>query len=223
MSTIQRGNATRQANKSKRRNMILTVARDLISEQGYDAFTISQLAKTANVTIPTIHNLFGKKLDIFQELVEAMVARIDQALIQPDIQDPITSAETFIDNLLDLYREDEAFYKAAFVAGERAKLFEHVLPTGIYHKSLKIAHRVCVEARENGYLKGEISDAILADQLFGGQRLARQDWVNGYITLSEYRTQVLISMFVTFLADATPGFSKQLHTKIRALEVTSLS
>ena len=217
MNTVQRGNAARQANKIKRRNKILSIARNLISEEGYEAFTISKLAKTAEVTIPTIHNLFGKKLDIFQELVEAMVEGIEQALIQPDIQDPITAVEVFTDNLLALYREDEAFYKAAFVAGERAQLFEHVLPTGIYHKSLKIALWVCVEARKNGYLAGEISDATLAHQLFGGQRLARQDWVNGYIDLNQYRIQVLTSMFLTMLADATPDFRAQLLGKIAVL------
>lgn len=215
---IQRGNATRQANKQKRRNNILNIARSMISSEGFEAFTISELASRAEVTIPTIHNLFGKKLDIFRELVEDMVVRIEAVLIQPVAQDPIVIAELFIDNLLALYREDEAFYKAAFVAGERAKLFEHEMPSGIFNKSLKIAMWVCAQAVEQGYLQGDIDHKLMAQQVFGGQRLARQDWVNGYINLQEYRTQVLTSIFLTYLADATPEFAVKLREKLAKLQ-----
>lgn len=207
---IARGNSTRQANKELRRQKILSVARDLITTQGFEAFTLSELAARSGVSVPTIHNLFGKKHDVFEELCSEMVVRVDKAVSNPDISDPVAAAEAFIDNLLSLYQEDEAFYRAAFVAGERAGLFEHQLPTGIFNRSLKIAKHICEEAQRQGYLRGNIDSGWLAEQLFGCQRLARQDWVNGYIDLERYRTQVLVGMFMTYAADATPKFHKRL-------------
>lgn len=212
-----RGNATRQANKELRRQRILDLARDMIANHGFEALTISDLAKQSGVSIPTIHNLFGKKHDIFEELCSEMVVRIEQVISQPEVKDPIDAAEIFIDNLLDLYRKDEAFYRAAFVAGERINLFEHQLPTGIFNKSLKIGRQICASAKENGYLKGEINSDWLAEQLFGCQRLARQDWVNGYIDLKRYRTQVLIGMYMTYAADASTEFRQRLLRQIAAL------
>jgi len=90
--TTAPGHSTRQANKELRRQKILNVARDLIASQGFDAFTISELASRSRVSIPTVHNLFGKKQDIVQELFGELVARIDTVLAQPDIVDPVTSS-----------------------------------------------------------------------------------------------------------------------------------
>ena len=215
--TLARGNITRQANKKLRRQRILDIAKHLIASQGFEAFTLSHLAKEAGVSTPTIHNLFGKKDNIFQELVSQMVNTISLALSNPDVSDPIEGAEVFTDNLLRLYKQDEAFYRSAFMAADRTGLFDHKLPDGIFHRSLQIAERLCAEAKENGFLKGNIATGTLAEQLFACQRLARQDWVNGYIDLQRYRKQVLIGMYITYAADASPDFYKMLCNKINQL------
>ena len=215
--TLARGNITRQANKKLRRQRILDIAKHLIASQGFEAFTLSHLAKEAGVSTPTIHNLFGKKDNIFQELVSQMVNTISLALSNPDVSDPIEGAEVFTDNLLRLYKQDEAFYRSAFMAADRTGLFDHKLPDGIFHQSLQIAERLCTEAKENGFLKGNIATGTLAEQLFACQRLASQDWVNGYIDLQRYRKQVLIGMYITYAADASPDFYKMLCNKINQL------
>lgn len=215
--TLARGNITRQANKKLRRQRILDIAKHLIASQGFEAFTLSHLAKEAGVSTPTIHNLFGKKDNIFQELVSQMVNTISLALSNPYVSDPIEGAEVFTDNLLRLYKQDEAFYRSAFMAADRTGLFDHKLPDGIFHQSLQIAERLCTEAKENGFLKGNIATGTLAEQLFACQRLARQDWVNGYIDLQRYRKQVLIGMYITYAADASPDFYKMLCNKINEL------
>ena len=125
---LARGNTTRQANKKLRRQHILDMAKTLIATEGFEAFTLTQLAKEAGVSAPTIYNLFGKKNDIFHELVAELVESISVAMSNPDMSDPIQGAEVFTDNLLHLYKQDEAFYRAAFIAADRTKLFDHELP-----------------------------------------------------------------------------------------------
>ena len=171
---IAKGLATRQANKARRREKILSNARSLIAEQGFDALTISQLAVRSGVTVPTVHNLFGKKNDIVLELFRGLVDRIDEVLAESELVDPIAASETFIDNLLALYGSDEDFYRAAFLGGERLGLFEHEMNDGVFKKSVRVAERLCARAFEHGYLRGRIESRWLAQQLFGSQRLARQ-------------------------------------------------
>ncbi len=216
-NTTAPGHDARQANKALRRQKILGVARELIASQGFDAFTISELASRSGVSIPTVHNLFGKKNDIVLELFRELVSRIDQVLGEPSLADPIASTETFIDSLLELYTADEAFYRAAFLGGERLGLFEHEMSDGIFRKSLDVAERLCIQAREAGYLAGSVDSHWIAEQLFNTQRMARQDWVSGYIGLDRYRQQVLIGMLITYAADATPEFHQRLMAKIEAL------
>lgn len=211
------GHATRQINKELRRQKILGIARELIATQGFDAFTISTLASRSGVSIPTVHNLFGKKKDIVLELFRELVARIDEVLGEPDLADPIASTEKFVDSLLGLYSADEAFYRAAFLGGERLGLFEHEMSEGIFRKSLLVAERLCALARDEGYLQGRLDSRWLAEQLFNTQRMARQDWVSGYIGLARYRQQVFIGMLITYAADATPVFHERICKKIQEL------
>lgn len=170
------------------------------------------------MSIPTVHNLFGKKNDIVLELFRDLVARIDDVLAEPDLAHPIASSQAFIDNLLALYTEDEAYYRAAFLGGERLGVFEHEMSEGIFKKSLGVAQRLCVRAREEGYLQGNIDSRALAEQLFNTQRTARQDWVSGYTGLEQYRKQVLLGMLMTYAADATADFHHQVLAKITELQ-----
>jgi len=217
--TLARGSATRTANKLRRKERILACARQIIATQGYDALTLSQLASDAEVTIPTIHNLLGKKSQIIEHLVGDVVSRIGEVLSRQTGDDPILAVQIFTEELISLYSKDETLYKAAFVAGERAKLFEHQSPEGIFMRSVGVANRVCEDAKVKGYLKAEIETTILAEQLFGCQRLARHDWMNNYIDLNVYKTRVLSGMFIILAADATPEFKARLRMEIETLDI----
>ncbi|MGI2175180.1 TetR/AcrR family transcriptional regulator [Shewanella ulleungensis] len=61
------------ANKALRKERLLSIARELISNNGFEAFTINELASKAQLSIPTVHNLLGKKSDIFEQLVVEVV------------------------------------------------------------------------------------------------------------------------------------------------------
>lgn len=210
----QGGVATRTANKLKRKQTILNTARGIIASGGYSSFTLAELASLANVTVPTIHNLIGNKAEVLRQLVVDMVERTELVLFSDAFKDPISAVVTFTDNLMSLYKDDEAFYKAAFVVGEQESLFEHSHVAGIFKKSLKLAYHVCVDAKVHGFLNGEIDSNLLADRLFANQRIARYDWMHGYIDLSEYRRQMICGMLLTFAADATDDYRPVLLAKV---------
>jgi len=216
-SPIARGTKTRTANMKKRRAQILACAGDIIAQDGFDSLTLSKLATKAQVTVPTIHNLIGKKEQIYELLVDQMVVSIEDALSAQDVSDPITSAETFINQLIALFRENESLYKAAFVAGERISFFNQITSNGIYMRSLKLAKQICFDGVKNGYLEGNIDGEQMAWQIFACQRIARYDWMNGYIDLDTYRTNVLTGMYISYGMDATPKFKKRLIEKIQKL------
>lgn len=214
MNALARGSATRSANKLKRRERILSCAGDIIAADGVEGFTLSKLAERADVTIPTIHNLLGKKAEIYALLVEQMVGRVDEALSEQQISDPIVAVETFIGSLISLFASNEALYKAAFAVGEQIQFFEQQTQSGIFARSLVLARRVCEKALTTGELEGHIGSELMAIHLFDSQRLARQDWMNGYIDLAGYRKQVLTNMFITLCADASPALKERLLKKI---------
>lgn len=218
-----KGDATRTANKQKRRNYILACAGEMIAEDGLDALTLARLAERAGVTVPTIHNLIGKKSDIYQTLVEESMELALETGLRLDRTDAIKAVETLADNLLGLLGRNENYYKGAFIAGERIKYFGREEASGIIPRAIKISRQICADAVASGDLEGRIDTSLLGDRWFAANRLARQDWMNGYITLETYKRQLMMGMFVTLCADASPVFKERLLEKIDALNISNAS
>ena len=196
---LARGLETRIANKHKRRDHIVTCAGKIIAEDGLEAFTIARLAEQADVTIPTVHNLLGKRADILDTLVDQTMSEVMAAATGFDPSDTIVAVEDFIN-------------------GEWTNYFEHRSTTGIVAQARNQARLICKNAVAQGKLEGRIDEEQIATRLFSSQRLARLDWMHGYIDLETYRIQVLTGMLITLCADAAPDFKEELFAKINALK-----
>ncbi len=216
--SIARGSATRTANMIKRREHILERASNIIATKGLQGFTLGVLANEAKVTVPTIHNLIGKKSDVVEHLVKQMVSRTELVLGEQNVDDPISAVEDFVSRLIKLFDGNQDLYKAAFIAGEQQKLFEHAMSDKLFHRSLELAKLVIDKAIGDGYLMGRLKQDTLAQQIFSSHRTARHDWMHGYIDLDEYRRQVLSGMFFTLAADASEDYRLKLLDKINSVE-----
>lgn len=213
-----KGLKTRKANKYKRKNYLLACAGDIISKDGLDAFTIAKLADCAGVTIPTVHNLLGKRSEILSKLVRDALSDIINAATDFDPANTLEALESFVDGLIDLLSTNETFYRAAFMAGERLNFFEHQSESGVFMEARNQARLICAHAISSGKLEGRIDIDQISIRLFSSQRLARLDWMHGYIDLKAYRKQVLTGMLITLCADASQDFKKELLSKIDDLK-----
>tara|TARA_Y100000385_G_scaffold8498_1_gene8951 strand:- start:1286 stop:1957 length:672 start_codon:yes stop_codon:yes gene_type:complete len=209
------GDATRQANKKLRRERIFTIAKRQIAAKGLEEFTISELAEEAGVSTPTIHNLFGKKDDIAQELIEELILALQNIMSKPVFDDPVKSAVFYVDSIIEMYEGKEDFYRSAYMACEKAGMFEdHESVDSFYRQSIKLAELCCKGALKHGFLLGNIDTTVLTRELYDCHRSGRQDWVIGYINLNEYRDQVLESMLMIYAADASPECHQRIISEI---------
>ena len=173
---------TRTENKHKRRDFILARAGDIIAKDGLDALTIARLAKQSNVTIPTVHNLLGRRADILDTLVREAMTDVMRAATAFDPSDTIPALEDFIDGLIGLIATNEPYYRA-FIAGERINFFEHQSPDGIAANSRNYAREICAHALKQGKLLGEIDEKQIAQRLFSSQSVCLIALMHGYIDL----------------------------------------
>ena len=208
---------TREDKKSQRAERILDHARAMIAEEGFDALKIRELAARAELTVPTIYNLIGGKSEILARIIEALVARLHEVQSQTGDDDIEAGFEQQITRLADLFAQDEDFYRAAFVAGDRSGLFEQRSDHGIFAWSLQQPVEACRSAQAAGLLQGAISAEQLGRQVYDSYRLARQDWANGYFDLEGFRTQALTGVFLSLAADAAPAFRERLLKRISSL------
>ena len=208
---------TREDKKSQRAERILDHARAMIAEEGFDALKIRELAARSELTVPTIYNLIGGKSEILARIIEALVERLHEVQSRSDLDDIEAGFEQQITRLADLFAQDEDFYRAAFVAGDRSGLFEQRSDGGIFARSLQQPVEACKAAHTEGLLKGAISAEQLGRQVYDSYRLARQDWANGYFDLDEFRARALTGIFVSLAADASAEFRQRLLSRISIL------
>ena len=202
------GNVTRQANKKLRRERIFNIAKRLIAEQGLEDFTISKLAEKAEVTTPTIHNLFGRKSDIIKELVSNLIEEMQSITLNPPI-DPIENTKFFVNNLADTFEKDINFYRAALMSAEHLRLFDPRIPDGLFQQAQKLA-APNKKWYERGLLLGNVEPSIIKKKVHDSNRLARIDWVLGYIDLNQFRRKAIKGILLVYAADA----SAELHVSL---------
>ena len=120
---------TREDKKTQRAERILDHAHAMIAEEGFDALKIRELAERAELTVPTIYNLIGGKGEILARIIEGLVKRLHEVQSQSDFEDIEMGFEQQINRLADLFAEDEDFYRAAFVAGDRSGCLLYTSPS----------------------------------------------------------------------------------------------
>jgi AcrR family transcriptional regulator len=100
-----------EEHKAERRARIISAARALVTEHGYDGLTMRDLAAAARVSVPTLYNLFGSKDAI-------LVAELGRSavVIASRIQEQGTSffarGMAAFEAGMDLIEEQPAFFRA---------------------------------------------------------------------------------------------------------------
>ena len=209
------GNVTRQANKKLRRERIFNIAKRLIAEKGLEDFTISELAEEAGVTTPTIHNLFGKKSDIIKELVSNLIEQMQGVTRNPPA-DPIENTKFFVNSVAAVFEQNTDFYRAAFMSAEQVRLFDPTIPDGLFQRARQLA-APRKEWYESGLLLGNIEPSTIMKKVHDSNRLARIDWVLGYIDLNQFRHKAMKGILLVYAADASPELHVLLIEEINRL------
>ena len=209
------GNETRQANKKLRRERIFNIAKRLIAEKGLEDFTISELAEEAGVTTPTIHNLFGKKSDIIKELVSNLIKEMQSITLNPPI-DPIENTKFFVNNVAATFEKDINFYRAALMSAEHLRLFDPRIPDGPFQQAQQLA-APNKKWYERGLLLGNVKPSIIMKKVHDSNRLARIDWVLGYIDLNQFRHEAMKGILLVYATDASPELHVLLIEEINRL------
>ena len=75
---------TTRTRERDKREALLRAARDVLVEKGYHAAKIDQIATRAGVAKGTYYLYFEDKREIFAELVDGLVARIEAAIVRVD-------------------------------------------------------------------------------------------------------------------------------------------
>ncbi len=208
----------RSLNKQKRRERILAEARRVIASEGFDALNLRDLARSADISVPTIYNLIGCKEQLLQELMLGAFADFDRLMQRkpavPLARLPVKMLET----LVEMIATDEDYYRATFLASERVEDRREVLgDSGLRRAQLRrLAGSLFEEASARQQLRGQIDARILVEQVLAAHQMAYRDWAHRIISLEQFRTRSLCGFYVALAADAEDAFREELLVELNA-------
>jgi len=214
---------TREVNMQKRRERILERARKVISEEGFDALNLRALAKSAEVTVPTIYNLIGNKEDVLIAVISESHRMLEVRLSKLSETNPIALAEAAIIESTKLFATYENFYRAAFMADDQISPTQAMMKSGEHAEARFIQWLIGVSrlAQSKGVLRGNISAESTGEHLQFMYRTLCKQWAYRMISLDQCREKALIGVYMILAADANDDARVELIKKIQSLEKLS--
>ena len=209
----------------KRRERIVSEARNLLAEGGFHQLNLRNIAQAAEVTVPTIYNLIGNKAALLQALVANSYSTYELMLKEhlpcPAADLPAIIVRTFE----DMVSQDVSFHRASQLAIEylcndtsaiKNRAFSHP-----FHK--RLGQQILRKAANEGLLLGNIDRNSMIDLMFTGQQASLSAWAHQQISLKEMGKRSLRTLYIVLAADANEEFKKYLTGRLAEISVNRSS
>lgn len=185
---------------AERRERILEAARGLIEREGYEGFTMRQLAAESRVTAPTLYNLVGNKEEVlFAAVAEQTLAFV--AALERSGPDLVSLVDATVRQLLRRPRYYRALLEVLVGAESADPARRHV-----EHALSRQIHAALAVLRDRGELAGWVDTAVLARQLHAHLDMSSLEWARGLHGATAFRATARFGV-ATILLGVTTGES----------------
>ena len=201
----------REKNLERRRQRILAATRELIAREGADGWSMRKVAQAAEVSVPTLYNLFGSKDEIRSAMCAGAFDELDRGF------DEETSPGEPIERVFALVTHgvDKVLAKAHRI---RPALLER---GGDFRKGPIVVARLRAaveQAMDQGQLRPDLRADLLVAEGYEGFRRAAVLWAQGDLDPEAFRSKALYSTCLCLLAVATDETRRELVRTARDLE-----
>jgi AcrR family transcriptional regulator len=206
----------RAHNMQARRARILAAARELLTQGGTEAFNLRQLARQADVTVPTLYNLIGNKEEILLALLSQVLHAIETRAATARAAEPLAQVEGVVLASIEIFAEDEAYYRSAFLAVEALSQSgtHHVQAEQLYAWGERLLTQGVLACHRAGLLRGRVRAEQLGELVLRAYRTSCRAWAFGHLSLAEFRAQALADLQIALAADAVDTLHARLARRI---------
>lgn len=199
-----------------RAEQIVTAARSLFSEAGYEATSIAGIARLAGVADGAIYRHFESKRAILHHVIrgfyEPLVTSATEAVI--DVADPRDRLRILIRRNLRAYAEDPLVCRLIIAEARVLDGYYESTVADLSRRYTALAVDAIVDGVEGGLFRADINPATVRDTLFGAMEHMAWASLTGRGSLNaDDATEALMSMMldgITTNARPTPPLDRQL-------------
>lgn len=202
--------------QQKRQQRILDCARQAISDVGYEALTMKDLAEASQVSIKTLYNLFGSKDEL---LLAAVVDLLADLAGLPDVQAAAPGIARLRANLDAASAQVVA--SPAYADTMARALFQaskdHRLVDVLLNNTREVIYKQLTKAREQDELLPGIDLAAAATTLAGHQWSVVLMWSKGLLATEEFEAAARRSQLLSLIPLCQGEQRDQLEQRLVAL------
>ena len=147
------------ATSSERRDQLLSAARAVLAEKGFDGTTVSEIVSRAGVAQGTFYLYFPSKASLVGALCDEMFARILSAVIDAT-EGKDAFAETLEAGVRAVFAETAAYKDVLDIIGSRTVLLGTL---GEIERADEPYYRLIAGLLERGQARGEVDPAVRPD------------------------------------------------------------
>jgi AcrR family transcriptional regulator len=208
---------TRQ--RMERRAAILTAARELIAERGYDALTVRDLAERCRVSVPTLYNQFGDKDGVLR-------AAIEEHFLEVLSSTPVAASNPGYDRLIHII--DQSAEQILMLSAYHQRLLEAfaaIRSTVPVQQSVanQLARAMQAELqamREQNQLVDWANPTSIASQMTSASIAVAVVWSSGLVPDHQFIASTQYSTGLVLLGVAAGQTREHLEQRVRIAQQT---
>ncbi|MEH7111345.1 TetR/AcrR family transcriptional regulator [Neobacillus niacini] len=173
-----------------RRNLLLQIAAEEFSKNGYHETKISTIVQRANVTQPSFYLYFQSKEAIFQELIaifrDQLVAFVQQSRLETGMEKGTIESEIKkkLTTIFSFFKEQSDLTWIGFYMAKESSEIKNQLACQVKENLRK--------EQEDGYFRADVDMEMVADSLIGIiERLTETKLLKGVIEPEELANEIV--------------------------------
>ena len=178
-----------------------------------------KLARRAELSVPTLYNLFGSREDILRELVVEAIDKLDAILeLEAPLDDPLARCRAVVTVSIRHLVSHEEIFRPMLLAAQEGLASWGLEEDALTARAVRMQSTAIQAAVEDGQLRDLLDPTLLGHQIFFGFELASLRWALGVLDEDGFRNRALYGLYVALLGVATPTTLPVLERELRKLE-----
>ena len=204
-----------ESHESSRAERILEVARRLLAESGYRGVTVRELAREAEVSVPTLYNQFGGKDPLLLAAVESDFERLMQQAESEGGSSGLEQLISLIEAQSSNLANTRAYSKILLDSFAAHSPHMEQIARRIGEVLGEHLERSLARMAEEGALVDWIPPRTLARRVGGQCFVYSMFWSQGYLDDAGLRRSMLQSAYLTLLGVTTADAAKEIEARLR--------